>query len=411
MCAEKNGTVAMKSGGEGACSFVDPAKAGILGPAIDKDGKKVRTEMFAWENDIGMKGAGEKAAISYVSEKIGELLGPQVEDAIGELIRTNIFADEKSATVWAGGKEGAMAVVTQELAKMLGPSGKGLLEMVKTYSQFVGADGISKLKLAEKVAELLGPDGKKAMQIGMDFVKLLGPGGSQMAMAEAGLKLLGIDGKSGLQMLGNVTKLLGPGGKVSLSISPKKLLSKGLGGVLSMGGSGTSLSSIGTTVFRNGSEDGSKGVGVLLDPKSGLLSLSSFFSGDHNKPPVATDEDNDDDDDKPEEPIVWDKQAAKFALQGTKAHVQSFDEDGSSCNELLCTPEALYVQGKKIVVRSLSHPEEGEEPETLHEIEVSEDGVLIDGVNLSILHEIQSSISSIVGRLVLLESSMGSSSR
>jgi hypothetical protein len=292
---------------------------------------------------------------------------------------------------------------------MLGPSGKGLLEMVKTYSQLVGADGVSKLKLAEKVAELLGPDGKKAMQIGMDFVKLLGPGASQLAMAEQGLKLLGIDGKSGLQMLGKVTKLLGPGGKVSLSISPKKLLSKGLGGMLSMSGSGTSLSSIGTTVFRNGSEDGSKGVGVLLDPKSGLLSLSSFFSGDHNKPPVEID-DNDDDDDKPEEPIVWDKQAARFALQGTKAHVQSFDEDGSSCNELLCTPEAVYVQGKNIIVRSLSDPEEGEKPEILHEIEVNEDGVLIDGINLSVLRDIQLSLSSILSRLVFLESSMGSSS-
>jgi hypothetical protein len=408
MCAEKNGTVAMKSGGDGACSFVDPVKSGILGPAIEKDGKKVRTEMFAWENDIGMKGAGEKAAISYVSEKIGELLGPQVKDAIGELIRTNIFADEKSATVWAGGKEGAMTVVTQELAKMLGPSGKGLLEMVKTYSQLVGADGVSKLKLAEKVAELLGPDGKKAMQIGMDFVKLLGPGGSQMAMTEQGLKLLGIDGKSGLQMLGKVTKLLGPGGKVSLSISPKKLLSKGLGGMLlSMGGSGTSLSSIGTTVFRNGSEDGSKGVGVLLDPKSGLLSLSSFFSGDHNKPPV--DVDNDDDDDKPEEPIAWNHQSARVALQGRNAHIQSFDEDGSSCNEVLCTPNAVYIQGKKIVVRSLSDPGEGEEPETLHEIEVGKDGVLVDGINLSILTEIQLSISSILSRLIFLESLTSSS--
>ncbi len=410
MCAEKNGTVAMKSGGDGACSFVDPVKSGILGPAIEKDGKKVRTEMFAWENDIGMKGAGEKAAISYVNEKIGELLGPQVEDAIGELIRTNIFADEKSATVWAGGKEGAMTVVTQELAKMLGPSGKGLLEMVKTYSQLVGADGVSKLKLAEKVAELLGPDGKKAMQIGMDFVKLLGPGGSQMAMAEQGLKLLGMDGKSGLQMLGKVTKLLGPGGKVSLSISPKKLLSKGLGGMLSMGGSGTSLSSIGTTVFRNGSEDGSKGVGVLLDPKSGLLSLSSFFSGDHNKPPVEID-DNDDDDDKPEEPIVWDKQAARFALQGRNAHIQSFNEDGSFCNEVLCTPEVVYIQGKKVIFRSLSDPKEGMEPETLHEIEINEDGVFVDGVNLSIISEIQLSIGSILSRLIVLESSTNSSSR
>lgn len=410
MCAEKNGTVSMKSGGEGACSFVDPAKAGILGPAIEKDGKKVRTEMFAWENDIGMKGAGEKAAISYVSEKIGELLGPQVKDAIGELIRTNIFADEKSATVWAGGKEGAMTVVTQELAKMLGPSGKGLLEMVKTYSQLVGADGVSKLKLAEKVAELLGPDGKKAMQIGMDFVKLLGPGGSQMAMAEAGLKLLGIDGKSGIQMLGNVTKLLGPGGKIALSLSPKKLLSKGLGGMLSMGGSGTSLSSIGTTVFRNGSEDGSKGVGVLLDPKSGLLSLSSFFSGDHNKPPVQDDND-DDDDDKPEEPVQWDKQAARFALQGTNAHVQSFDEDGTSCNEVLCTPEAVYVQGKQVIFRALSDPEEvGEEPEILHEFKINEDGVFVNGVNLSVLSDLQGSIGSILARLLLLESPSGSSS-
>ncbi|MGL5881282.1 MAG: hypothetical protein ACRC2V_26405, partial [Xenococcaceae cyanobacterium] len=407
MCAEKNGTVSMKSGGEGACSFVDPAKAGILGPAIEKDGKKVRTEMFAWENDIGMKGAGEKAAISYVSEKIGELLGPQVKDAAGELIRTNIFADEKSATVWAGGKEGAMTVVTQELAKMLGPSGKGLLEMVKNYSQLVGADGISKLKLAEKVAELLGPDGKKAMKIGMDFLKLLGPGASQLAMAEQGLKLLGIDGKAGIQLLEKATKLLGPGGKISLSISPKKLISKGLGSLLSMGGSGTSLSSIGTTVFRNGSEDGGKGVGVLLDSANGLLALSSFFPGEHNKPPAGEVED---DDEATPPAIVWDKQSARVALQGRNAHVQSFDEDGSSCNEVLCTPDAVFVQGKKIVVRSLSDPEEGEEPETLHEIEINEDGVFVDGVNLSILSEIQSSIGLILSRLILLESSVNSSS-
>ena len=406
--AEKSGTVAMKAGGTGALSFVDPLKSGILGPEIEREGEKIRTKVFSWANEAGMS-AGGKGAINYVGEKVGELLGPEVKDKLGELIRTNLFADETSATVWAGGKEGAMTVVTQEFAKMLGPSGKGLLEMVKDYSQFVGADGVSTLKLAEKLASLVGPDGKKALQLGMDYLKLLGPGASQMAMAEAGLKLLGIDGKSGIQMLGKVTKLLGPGGKVSLNISPKKLLSKGLGGMLSMGGSGTSLSSIGTTVFRNGSEDGSKGVGVLLDPKSGLLSLSSFFSGDHNKPPTETDDD--DDDDKPEEPVQWDKQAARFALQGTKAHIQSFDEDGTSCNEVLCTPEAVYVQGKQVIFRSLSDPEEGEEPETLHEFKIDEEGVFVDGVNLSILSELQASIGSILARLLFLESSMGSSSR
>ena len=300
-----------------------------------------------------------------------------------------------------------MTVVTQELAKMLGPSGKGLLEMVKTYSQLVGADGISKLKLAEKVAELLGPDGKKAMQIGMDFLKLLGPGASQLAMAEQGLKLLGIDGKAGIQLLEKATKLLGPGGKISLSISPKKLISKGLGSLLSMGGSGTSLSSIGTTMLRNGSEDGGKGVGVLLDSVNGLLALSSFFPGEHNKPPASESED---DDEKTPPVIVWDKQSARVALQGRNAHVQSFDEDGSSCNEVLCTPEAVYVQGKKIVVRSLSDPEKGQEPETLHEIKINEDGVFVDDVNLSILSEIQASIGSILSRLVSLELSANSSS-
>lgn len=406
--AEKSGTVAMKAGGSGALSFVDPLKSGILGPEIEREGEKIRTKLFSWANEAGMS-AGGKGAINYVGEKVGELLGPEVKDKIGELIRTNIFADEISATVWAGGKEGAMTVVTQELAKMLGPSGKGLIELVKEYSQFVGADGISALKLAEKVASLVGPDGKKALQLGMDFLKLLGPGASQLQMAEQGLKLLGIDGKSGLQMLGKVTKLFGPGGKVSLSMSPKKLISKGLGGMLSMGGSGTALSSIGTTVFRNGSEDGSKGVGVLLDPKSGLLSLSSFFSGDHNKPPVETDDD--DDDDKPEEPVQWDKQAARFALQGTNAHIQSFDEDGTSCNEVLCTPEAVYVQGKQVIFRSLSDPEEGEEPEILHDLKINEDGIFVDDINLSILSELQASIGSILARLLFLESSMGSSSR
>lgn len=404
--AEKSGTVAMKAGGTGALSFVDPFKSGILGPEIERAGEKVRTKVFSWANEAGMSGGG-KGAISYVGEKVGELLGPEVKDAIGELIRTNIFADEKSATVWAGGKDGAMTVVTQELAKMLGPSGKGLLEMVKDYSQLIGADGISKLKLAEKVAELLGPDGKKAMQIGMDFLKLLGPGASQLAMAEQGLKLLGIDGKAGIQLLEKATKLLGPGGKISLSISPKKLISKGLGSLLSMGGSGTSLSSIGTTVFRNGSEDGDKGVGVLLDSAKGLLALSSFFPGEHNKPPAGETED---DDEKTPPVIAWDKQSARVALQGRNAHVQSFDEDGTSCNELLCTPDAVFVQGKKIVVRSLSDPEEGKEPETLHEIEINEDGVFVDGVNLSILSEIQSSISSILSRLIFLESSVNSSS-
>lgn len=349
---------------DGTTVSSDDEKALVLGPkgkgSITVDGDKVK--MIRPDGQVSMEltdvlaqvlGPGAKGILSF-TEDVVEMIG---RDDIS-LMR---LAEGLAEFVGPDGKKAVQ--LTKNILKILDGNGS-ILEMAEEGLNLLGFG--KELKMAKNIFKILGgggsilemaEEGLNLLGFGQEFkmaknlMKIIGGGGSVLQMAEQGLELLGFGQQ--LKMAKGILEIFGSGGGMkiaqgamqlisgdsSLNITPNGIFSKGLGGGLSIGGNGASISGSGKTVMRNGSQDGEKGIAIILDAEGGFASLSSFFSGEWNIP--------NDDDDILQKPNT-EHQSARIGVKGNAAFIEALGEDGTAVNSLEVSDRGILFNDKQL---------------------------------------------------------------
>lgn len=349
---------------DGTTVSSDDEKALVLGPkgkgSITVDSDKVK--MLRPDGQVSME----------LTDVLAQVLGPKAkgilsftEDVVEMIGRDDIsllrLAEGLAEFVGPDGKKAVQ--MTQQLLKVL--DGKGsILEMAEEGFNLLGFG--KEFRMAEKALKILGGGGSimemaeeslNLLGFGQEFkmaknlMKIIGGGGSVLQMAEQGLELLGFGQQ--LKMAKGILEIFGSGGGMkiaqgamqlisgssSLNITPNGIFSKGLGGGLSIGGNGASISGTGKTVMRNGSSDGETGIAIILDAEGGFATLSSFFAGEWNIP--------NEDDDILQKPNT-EHQSARIGVKGNAAFIEALGEDGEAVNSLEVSDRGILFNDKRL---------------------------------------------------------------